>query len=297
VIEHNANSDAKYKKGINSFSDLTEEEFAQYFNIVNEPQHCSATTHNMKIDRKFNDDDIPEHFDWRDFGGVSPVKNQGHCGSCWTFSTVGCMEAHYLIKYNQFRNFSEQQLVDCAGAFDNHGCKGGLPSHAFEYIKYAGGLTTEDKYPYMAVDQKCNFTKEMASVAVSGGAVNITVGDENELLVAIFQHGPVSIAYEVVEGFRDYKSGVYHSDKCNNTAKDVNHAVLAVGFGHEDGMDYWIVKNSWGVAWGDKGFFKIQRGVNMCGVSNCNSFPADVVDLAKEHKKPKKDEEITQIVQ
>jgi len=81
-----------------------------------------------------------------------------------------------------------------------------------------------------------------------------------------------------VDGFRDYKSGVYSSKTCNNTANDVNHAVVAVGFGHQDGMDYWIVKNSWGTAWGDNGFFKIQRGVNMCGVSNCNSYPQDVFD-------------------
>jgi len=203
------------------------------------------------------------------------------------------MESHYMIKYNEFRNLSEQQLVDCAQAYDNHGCSGGLPSHAFEYIKNAGGLTTEDKYPYMAVDQKCAYQNGMASVTVVGGAVNITVGDETELLHAVFQHGPVSIAYQVVPGFKDYKDGVYHSDVCNNTAADVNHAVLAVGFGHEDGMDYWIVKNSWGTAWGNEGYFKIQRGVNMCGISNCNSFPADVLDVNKEE--PIK--ELVQIVQ
>jgi cathepsin H len=97
--------------------------------------------------------DIPAHWDWRDLGIVSPVKNQAKCGSCWTFSTVGAMESHYIKKYGQFRNLSEQQLVDCAGDFDNYGCNGGLPSHAFEYIKYNGGLTTEDQYPYMAVTQ------------------------------------------------------------------------------------------------------------------------------------------------
>ena len=97
--------------------------------------------------------DIPSHWDWRDYGIVSPVKNQAKCGSCWTFSTVGAMESHYIKKYGQFRNLSEQQLVDCAGAFDNYGCNGGLPSHAFEYILSAGGLTTEDEYPYKAVTQ------------------------------------------------------------------------------------------------------------------------------------------------
>jgi len=175
---------------------------------------------------------------------------------------------------------SEQQLVDCADAYDNHGCSGGLPSHAFEYVASTPGISTEAQYPYLAVNGTCYYNSTMASVAVVGGSVNITVGDENELLKAVFLNGPVSIAYEVVSDFRDYKTGVYHSTICNNTADDVNHAVLAVGFGHQDGMDYWIVKNSWGTAWGDNGFFKIQRGVNMCGISNCNSYPQDVVDVA-----------------
>lgn len=100
-----------------------------------------------------------------------------------------------MIKYNEFRNLSEQQLVDCAQDYDNHGCSGGLPSHAFEYIMHAGGLTTEDSYPYKAVDQQCEFNNGMESVTVVGGAVNITVGDEEEMLHAVFQHGPVSIAY------------------------------------------------------------------------------------------------------
>jgi len=140
---------------------------------------------------------------------------------------------------------------------------------------------SETNYPYMAVNQTCAFNASQISVGVSGGSVNITQGDENELLHAVFEHGPVSIAYQVVDGFRDYKSGVYYSTVCNNTSDDVNHAVVAVGFGHQDGMDYWIVKNSWGAAWGDHGFFKIQRGVNMCGVSNCNSYPQDVFDATK----------------
>jgi cathepsin H len=227
------------------------------FHIVKAPQHCSATHYKTVQEKKYKLADIPTHWDWRDVGGVTPVKNQGHCGSCWTFSTVGSLEAHYLLKFGQFRNLSEQQLVDCAGDYDNHGCSGGLPSHAFEYIAAAGGLATEADYPYMAVNQTCALKQGSQSVGIRGGSVNITQGDETELLHAVFEHGPVSIAYQVVDGFRDYKSGVYSSTVCNSTADDVNHAVLAVGFGNENGMDYWIVKNSWGAAWGDHGFFKI----------------------------------------
>merc|ERR1719183_2265563 len=103
-------------------------------------QNCSATKSETKA---LELDDVPDSWDWRDHNGVSPVKNQGSCGSCWTFSTVGALEAHSLIKYGSFVPLSEQQLVDCAQAFDNHGCNGGLPSHAFEYVMHTGGISTE----------------------------------------------------------------------------------------------------------------------------------------------------------
>ena len=93
--------------------------------------------------------------------------------------------------------------------------------------------------------------------------------------------GPVSVAFQVISGFSAYKSGIYTTDQCKNGPMDVNHAVLAVGFGSENGMDYWIIKNSWGAAWGDNGYFKMQRNVNMCGIQNCNSYPLDVLDVAK----------------
>lgn len=127
-------------------------------------------------------------------GIVSPVKNQAKCGSCWTFSTVGAMESHYMKKYGSFRNLSEQQLVDCAGDFDNYGCNGGLPSHAFEYLLYSGGLTTEDKYPYVAVDQSCKLVPGTQVVGVIGGAVNISLS-EDSLRLALFQVGPISVAF------------------------------------------------------------------------------------------------------
>lgn len=125
---------------------MTEEEFMEHFNFKTE-QHCSAT--NRKSFGSLNAN-IPKEWDWRSLGVVSPVKNQGKCGSCWTFSTIGALESHFLLKYGQFRNLSEQQLVDCAGDYDNHGCKGGLPSHAFEYIKDNGGISLETNYPYLA---------------------------------------------------------------------------------------------------------------------------------------------------
>jgi cathepsin H len=115
-------------------------------------------------------------------------------------------------------------------------------------------------------------------LTIKGGSVNITEGDEEQLKWALYGHGPVSIAFEVDDDFIQYQSGIYSSQDCHNGSEDVNHAVLAVGYGTcpKTGMDYWIVKNSWGTGWGEEGYFKIQRGVNMCGVAQCNSFPKSV---------------------
>lgn len=144
-----------------------------------------------------------------------------------------------------------------------------------------GGITTESKYPYEAKTKKCNVTSDMFVLEVVDGSHNITEGDEIELKNAVAMW-PVSIAYQVIDSFRDYKSGVYSSTECKNTTSDVNHAVLAVGYGREDNMDYWLVKNSWGTDFGDGGFFKIQRGVNMCGIAVCNSYPIDIRNIEKE---------------
>jgi cathepsin H len=278
IIEHNKNPEAKYVKGLNKFSDLTDMEFLEYYkmnkNTIREEQHCSATQGPVKDQSQVS---IPSEWDWRDHDGVSPVKNQGSCGSCWTFSTVGALEAHELLKYKSFTPLSEQQLVDCAGDFDNHGCEGGLPSHAFEYITVQShGISTETAYPYVAKDEACTVNPSTYALNVVGGSVNITEGDEVALAEALYTNGPVSVAFEVVDGFRDYKTGVYTSDVCKNSTQDVNHAVLAVGYGTEDGTPYWLVKNSWGTDWGDEGYFKIERGVNMCGIAVCNSYPQEV---------------------
>lgn len=230
---------------------------------------------------KWSDVSIPDSWDWRDHNGVTPVKNQGSCGSCWTFSTVGSLEAHELLKYKSFTPMSEQQLVDCASTTGNHGCEGGLPSWAFLYVEGATGISTETAYPYFAKDRPCTVDPSTFVLDVHGGSVNITQGDEVELADALYNHGPVSVAFEVVDGFRDYKTGVYKSTVCKDTTEDVNHAVVAVGYGTENGTPYWLVKNSWGTDWGDEGYFKIERGTNMCGIAVCNSYPNEVVRLGE----------------
>ena len=120
----------------------------------------------------------------------------------------------------------------------------------------------------------------MASVTVVGGSVNITQ-NEGDIALALFQNGPTSISFTVVPGFKQYTGGVYINATCPNGPLDVNHDVMLVGYGTEMGVDYWRSKNSWGATWADKGYFKIQRGVNMCGIVNCGSYPKDILDVAK----------------
>ncbi|XP_021902038.1 thiol protease aleurain-like [Carica papaya] len=256
-----------YKLAVNKFADWTWQEFQRH--RLGASQNCSATTNG---NHKLTIVDLPETKDWREEGVVSPVKDQGSCGSCWTFSTTGALEAAYHQAFGKGISLSEQQLVDCAGAFNNFGCHGGLPSQAFEYIKYNGGLDTEEAYPYTAEDGKCKFSSENVGVQVLD-SVNITLGAEDELKHAVALVRPVSVAFEVVRSFRFYKKGVYSSTTCGSTPMDVNHAVLAVGYGVEDGVPYWLIKNSWGGDWGENGYFKMEMGKNMCGVATCASYP------------------------
>lgn len=251
-----------YKLHVNQFADWTWEEFQRH--RLGAAQNCSAT---LKGSHKLAHSVAPVEKDWRAEGIVSPVKNQGHCGSCWTFSTTGALEAAYAQAFGQNISLSEQQLVDCAGAFNNFGCNGGLPSQAFEYVKYNGGLDTEEAYPYTGKDGECKFSAQNVGVQVHG-SVNISFGAEDELKDAVAFVRPVSVAFEVVNGFRFYKEGVYTSTTCGSAPMDVNHAVLAVGYGVEDGVPYWIIKNSWGKDWGDNGYFKMEMGKNMCGKFN-----------------------------
>ncbi|CAH9145546.1 unnamed protein product [Cuscuta epithymum] len=256
-----------YKLGVNEFADMTWDEFRKH--RLGASQNCSAT---LKGNLKISSAIVPETKDWREAGIVSPVKNQGDCGSCWTFSTTGALEAAYAQAFGKNISLSEQQLVDCAGAFNNFGCNGGLPSQAFEYIKFNGGLDTEEAYPYTGEDAVCKFSSNNVAVKVID-SVNITLGAEDELKYAVGLVRPVSIAYEVVSGFKLYESGVYTSTVCGKNPMDVNHAVLAVGYGVENGIPYWLIKNSWGEKWGDHGYFKMEMGKNMCGIATCASYP------------------------
>jgi len=202
---------------------------------------------------------IPTSFDWRSKGAVGPVKNQGACGACWAFATVGNIEGLYYRKYGVLKNFSEQNLIDCSTA--NYGCNGGFFEKAMAYIKNAGGLQqTSDYGSYRAYRKTCAYNRTKAIAKVKSW---VFVGS-NEVTIRnyLYNNGPISVAFNA-SNFQNYRGGVYTAS-CSRT---VNHGVTLVGYGSQNGIDYWIVKNSWGANWGEKGFFRIRRGVGLCGIN------------------------------
>jgi len=271
IIDHNQNPSRTWKREVNQYTGVLPEELNGF--LLMEPQDCfvEPSFHVSFRDGLF---DYPTAFDWRDSGIISPVKNQGNYACCWAFAAAAAIEAHWALYLNSTPTLlSEQQLIDCAIPEDS---EGGFPSIAFEYVKNAGGIETENTYPYTMQQESCIFNVSVSGADVAG-SVNITVGDELAILHALVQHGPVTALMEANDDFTSYTGGVYVGQSCG---QNVNHAVLIVGYGtdSETGMDYWIGKNSWGRAWGEGGYFRIQRGVNMCGIANCASFPDMIFD-------------------
>jgi len=261
---------------LSKFSDWTNEEFRSY-------SKCHKNKVPGVTDKEcwqFNQvkqtfiEDVPDSIDWRTKGAVTVVKDQAQCGSCWSFSATGALEGANFLKWGKLVSLSEQNLIDCSGkCCYNDGCNGGRSDWAIEYVVLNKGIDTESSYRYTAKDGSCNFNK----ANVGGNAshcVTLPKGDENALKQAVATIGPISVAISVDNAWANYKSGVFTDNKCPNTENKLDHAVLVVGYGSENGQDYWIVKNSWGPLWGDQGYIKMRRNFkNMCGIATDAIYP------------------------
>jgi len=259
-----------YTLAMNEFADLSGEEFAKIVLgscVIPKRNSTGAATF---LKSPFIT--LPTSVDWRDKNLVTPIKDQKQCGSCWAFSTTGSLEGQHSKKTGKLVSLSEQQLVDCSGKFGNFGCMGGLMDNAFRYIKANGGIDTEASYPYEARDGHCRFKPADIGATVAG-YTDVPEGDEAALTQAIAAVGPISVAIDASHfSFQLYHTGVYYEKRCSSTRLD--HGVLAVGYGTEDGQDFYWVKNSWGVSWGQKGYIKMARNrKNNCGIATQASYP------------------------
>lgn len=272
IDEHNAEN-RTYKVGLNRFADLTNEEYRSMY-------LGTRTAAKRRSSNKISDryafrvgDSLPESVDWRKKGAVVEVKDQGSCGSCWAFSTIAAVEGINKIVTGGLISLSEQELVDCDTSY-NEGCNGGLMDYAFEFIINNGGIDSEEDYPYKASDGRCDQYRKNAKVVTIDGYEDVPENDEKSLEKAVANQ-PVSVAIEAGgREFQLYQSGIF-TGRCG-TALD--HGVTAVGYGTENGVDYWIVKNSWGASWGEEGYIRMERDLatsatGKCGIAMEASYP------------------------
>jgi len=288
-LHNNQVPEPKFKLGHNAFSDMTQDEYAEYNKLG---LHGKAADSKVSAEKKINpraesatfrslDDpmlEVPKEVNWVTLGAVTPVKNQGSCGSCWAFSTTGALEGAKFIHTGELVALSEQNLLDCD--HKDLGCNGGLMDNAFKFDEKSGGLCSEKDYPYNAKQgKKCN---PMKCTDVPGSVVNtfydVPHGDAKALMSAVAMQ-PISVAIQADQFvFQFYKKGVLTDDKCGKAGM-IDHGVLAVGFGtdSETKEPYWLVKNSWGEKWGEDGYIRMSRNSKndngMCAILKAASFP------------------------
>jgi len=272
-----------YKLRLNQFADLTDDEFK--VKVHGSKGSCLQHNPNVpristkiraKVDKLALPVSAPASVDWTSEGVVTPVKDQGDCGSCWAFSTTGSIECEYAIKNGELNSLSEQQLVDCSYSEGNLGCDGGDMDSAFKYVEKEGGLCSETEYPYTGTDGTCKATSCGTKYNKISGYSDVTADDETALETAAAS-GCVSVAIEADQyAFQYYSSGVL-TGTCGTS---LDHGVLVVGYGTDGSQDYWKVKNSWGTTWGEDGYVLICRSCDKngskgeCGINMEPSYPA-----------------------
>jgi len=262
------NSGLEGEFSVNQFSDMTFDEFKASYLSSFIPQASNGLEDTMDWQGRVPPNDV----DWRAKGAVTPVKDQGQCGSCWAFATTGTTEGAWFIAKGQLVSLSEQDEVDCSKKQHNMGCNGGRADWGLDYIKAAKGINTEPSYPYTGRDGACKHKPEPIGATITAYK-KVKSKDENDLMNAVSTE-PVAVAICVTNAWANYKSGVFFDNSCKSGEFDLSHAVLAVGYGTDAGKDYWIVKNSWGGKWGDQGFIKMARNrQNNCGISTDAYYP------------------------
>lgn len=271
ITKHNLEASMglhSYELGMNHMGDLTTEEILQPYAALSPPDDLQRAPSPFAGTSGAG---APDSVDWREKGRVTSVKDQGSCGSCWAFSAVGALEGLLAKTTGKLVDLSPQNLMDCSGKYGNHGCNGGYIHKAFQYVIDNRGIDSEAAYPYRAATQQCRYNAAHRVANCSGYSL-LPRGDEGAMKEALATIGPLSVAIDASHRkFHFYKSGVYDNPDC---AKKTNHGVLAVGYGAQNGDDYWLVKNSWGASFGERGYIRMSRNKkNQCGIAQHISYP------------------------
>jgi cathepsin L len=253
------------------FSDLTIDEFNQQnmgVGAIDTSGYGEIDVHTQNLLEKVEDKKV-RSIDWRKKGAVTHVKNQNGCSSCWAFAATGAIEGQIFLKHGRLESLSEQHLIDC-DEYDD-GCDSGWPHYAFHYLTQEEGLETEASYPYEAKKLNCRF--KTPAVKCFNYTHPTLDGTEATLERLVANYGPIPVVMDVTLPFIVYKTGIYDNEKCDKMVP--NHAMLVVGFDTDvNGVDYWILKNSWGEEWGEKGYIRVARNKNnICGIANYGSIP------------------------
>jgi len=249
--------------GITKFSDQTPEEFAANHLNYNAGTQSPLAQPEFEFSAESVTGDVPASWDWRTEGAVTSVKNQGQCGSCWSFSATANIEGQYFLKHNSSISFAEQQFVDCDTI--DAGCNGGLMTNAFTYLKGTDGLETYADYPYTAVQGTCVY-KSSKAVAKVSGYFNVST-NETLIAAALYATGPLAIAADATT-WQFYIGGILGSlTKGYLCGTTLDHGVTLVGYGASGSTEFWIVKNSWGADWGESGYLRVIRGYDACGMN------------------------------
>ncbi|XP_054166422.1 procathepsin L-like [Oppia nitens] len=283
IVSHNREADEglqTYRLGVNEFTDWTDDEYA---NSLTLKLGSFADQEIQSSDQQYVDTiTLPQSVDWRDKHVVTPVKDQKDCSACFAFSAIDTIESQLAIKTGKLEKLSVQQILDCGnGLPDNLKSLicfiGGLMHESYEYIIKNGGIESEERYPYIDNYGNCSY-RSIYKKATIGGYVNLTVGSEDALQHAVSTVGPIAAGINSSpKTFKLYKSGVYNDVQCLNGRKNLSHAVVVVGYGVENGQNYWLIKNSWNTTWGDQGYIKLARNANnTCGIATYALYPTGV---------------------
>jgi cathepsin L len=273
IILHNLDLTQNFTMGVNQFTDLTPQEFKEQFVGSLRTKVGSYGCKSFSSGAS----GVPSSIDWRQKGVVNPVRDQGQCGSCWAFATTANAESVWAISFGELFDLSEEFLVDCATGigYFNMGCNGGQPDSAFKYM-INNGQCSEASYPYEAGTTKTAGSCQKCSIepVQFSGCYDVAPKDQVSLMAAVSKQ-PVVIAIEAdTRYFQSYSSGILDSATCGTT---LDHAVEIVGYGTENGVDYWNVRNSWGSSWGENGYVRIKKtsstnDIGVCGVAAEPSF-------------------------